>query len=544
MSFPDGSLERWANDYVLSTSLAHKLAPPSPPTLVLDHCAAVRLARPGRPVELRLATEKTKTPRSGALRDPKKRAELLHTFLHHELQAAELMCWAVLAFPETPRAFKRGLIGICSDEIRHMQVYAAHIETLGCKVGDFPVRDWFWSRVPHASSPSAFLAVMGLGFEAGNLDHTQRFAERFRAVGDDAGAKLQELVAHEEISHVAFAAHWFRVFEGELSFERWCDALPSRSTRRGRVRSIFHGRVGTMATRIAWLLNLDADLELQDPVAYQPRKLNEARTRELLARMADLVSPDDAWLDVSTGHASLSTPADATVQAFCPTPSALRRISALGLRLPAAPSFDVLRAVNDRAFCAAIGHGLPHSLFARDMLSLQAHLTQPSPSGSHVIKRAFSFAGREQRRVHNGVIDDSTRGFCERSFARGEGVQVEPWVERILDLSRHGYITRNSDVLVDATREQHIDSMGRYLGMSSGPARVTTSDDARLEAEVRRTGEALLRAGYFGPFGIDGFSYRWPDGTHALNARCEINARYTMGYPRGLMLKGVAVDER
>ncbi len=222
---PEASLQRWAYDYVTTERLADKLAPRPAPQLSVE-CAPLRLTQPGRPPELNVCWDKSKTPGPGALRDPKKRAALLHTFLHHELQAAELMCWAVLAFPDTPLAFKRGLLGVCQDEIRHMKLYATHIEELGFHVGDFPVRDWFWKRVPHASSATAFVAVMGLGFEAGNLDHTHRFAERFRAVGDENGARLQELVAHEEIAHVAFAAHWFRAFEGELTFERWCGALP------------------------------------------------------------------------------------------------------------------------------------------------------------------------------------------------------------------------------------------------------------------------------------------------------------------------------
>lgn len=224
---PAGSLERFAHDYVMSAQLAEKLTLSPPPPDVLEGLSALRIPRPGRPAELRISTDKTKTPGPGALRDPKRRAALLHTFFHHELQAAELMCWAILAFPDTPAAFKRGLFAICQDEIRHMRMYAAHIEALGCALGEFPVRDWFWSRAPAAATPAEFLALMGLGFEAGNLDHTRRFAERFRAAGDEAGATLQEAVAREEIPHVAFAAHWFRRFEGELSFERWCAALPS-----------------------------------------------------------------------------------------------------------------------------------------------------------------------------------------------------------------------------------------------------------------------------------------------------------------------------
>jgi uncharacterized ferritin-like protein (DUF455 family) len=226
---PENSLQRWAYDYVTSEQLARKTAPgplPDAGSMAADF-PSLRIARPGRPAELRVSAQKIKAPRGGALRDPKKRAALLHTFWHHELQAAELMCWAVLAFPDTPLSFKRGLLGICQDEIRHMQLYAAELARLDSGIGAFPVRDWFWARVPAAPSPAAFLAVMGLGFEAGNLDHTSRFAKQFREFGDEQGARVQEQVAHEEIAHVAFAAHWFRHFEGELSFARWCEALPA-----------------------------------------------------------------------------------------------------------------------------------------------------------------------------------------------------------------------------------------------------------------------------------------------------------------------------
>jgi uncharacterized ferritin-like protein (DUF455 family) len=224
----EGSLERWAYDYVRSESLDHKLAPPPIPERSAPPEAPIRVAAPGRPELLRTTWDKYKSPKSSvALREPKRRAHLLHTFLHHELQAAELMCWAILAFPETPLAFKRGLAGICMDEIRHMHLYAAHIRQLGFDVGAFPVRDWFWERAPHAQTALQFVALMGLGFEAGNLDHTQRFARMFREAGDEAGAALQDLVGAEEENHVAFGAHWFRVFKGALTFADWLSALPA-----------------------------------------------------------------------------------------------------------------------------------------------------------------------------------------------------------------------------------------------------------------------------------------------------------------------------
>ena len=224
----DGTVERWAHDYVTTRLLDHKLAPPALPERWQSPVPApICIDRPGRPAALQVVEGSPRTPGSGALRGAEPRARLLHTFLHHELQAAELMCRTVLAHPQAPMALKRGLISICLDEIRHMGMYNAHMAVLGHGFGDFPVNDWFWKRLPADCSLGGFFALMGLGFEGGNLDHARRFADLFRQAGDEAGAVLQERVCEEEIPHVAFAAHWFQQLEGELSFERWRAALPA-----------------------------------------------------------------------------------------------------------------------------------------------------------------------------------------------------------------------------------------------------------------------------------------------------------------------------
>ncbi|MEZ4301032.1 MAG: DUF455 family protein [Polyangiaceae bacterium] len=209
---PAGTVERWAWDHVLGVDLEAKLCPPPPPRVWESAPPVRRLARPGRPRELVVAPHASKTPGPEALRSPARRAQLVHTFLHHELQAAELMAWALLAFPETPRAFRGGLVHIALDEVRHIRMYREHLAELGHRFGDFPVRDWFWERVPEAPTAAHFVAVMGVGFEGANLDHTARFAERFRAAGDERGARLQEVVGAEEVPHVRFAMRWLRRF--------------------------------------------------------------------------------------------------------------------------------------------------------------------------------------------------------------------------------------------------------------------------------------------------------------------------------------------
>ncbi len=223
-------MERWAWDYVHADTLAAKLAPPPRPQRWEASPPPRPAIRPGRPAELESLERPPKTPRPGALVDPAKRAQLVHTFFHHELQAAELMCWALLAFPDTPRAFRRGLTAITLDEVRHMRLYAEHLERLGHAIGDFGVRDWFWERVPSVRGPAGFVALLGVGFEGANLDHTERFARLFREVGDEEGARIQELVGQEEEPHVRFAIHWFERFAGGLEWARWLAHLPAPLT--------------------------------------------------------------------------------------------------------------------------------------------------------------------------------------------------------------------------------------------------------------------------------------------------------------------------
>jgi uncharacterized ferritin-like protein (DUF455 family) len=224
---PDGTAQAWALRYIATTELAHKIAPGAPPRVFAAASTPARLITPGRPRELDVVRKSKRTVKRGQLRSPRWRAHLLHTFWHHELQAAELMCWALLAFPAAPLPFRRGLLQLCVDEIRHMGLYQQQIERLGHRLGDFPVRDWFWQRVTMCSSPAQFVALLGLGLEGGNLDHADRFAAWFAAAGDHEAANTQTRVGREEIVHVRFAARWFRHFTGGIEYARWVQELPA-----------------------------------------------------------------------------------------------------------------------------------------------------------------------------------------------------------------------------------------------------------------------------------------------------------------------------
>jgi uncharacterized ferritin-like protein (DUF455 family) len=230
------TVERWCRDFVQTCDVRAKLDPPPPPDLDRDASwelapAELRLAAPGRPAAWRVVERAPAAPRPESLADPRQRARLFLIFAHHELQAAELFAWAVLAFPRAPRALRAGFVRFACAELAHRRAYVAHAERLGLADGSLPVRDWFWQRVSACADPAAFVALQGLGLEGANLEHTARYARRFREVGDESGARVLELVEADEVGHVAFAARWFaELTGGPLDYDRWRAALPAPLT--------------------------------------------------------------------------------------------------------------------------------------------------------------------------------------------------------------------------------------------------------------------------------------------------------------------------
>ena len=227
---PRGTVERWCWDLVLEPELERKLAAGRPPRAFEADPPARRLAAPARPSTAAPAQGSRRSVRPGALADPLARAKLLHTFLHHEVQAAELMAWAVLAFPRAPARMRRGLAAIAGEELGHARLLAAQVRRLGSRPGDFPVRDWFWERVPSCATPAQFVSLMGVGLEGANLDHAEVWAQRLRAAGDEESARLQERIGRDEVAHVRFAARWLERLEGAKDFETWRAQIPKPLT--------------------------------------------------------------------------------------------------------------------------------------------------------------------------------------------------------------------------------------------------------------------------------------------------------------------------
>jgi len=284
--------------------------------------------------------------------------------------------------------------------------------------------------------------------------------------------------------------------------------------------------------RRLWFLNFDADDELAHPLGYAPSAALVARFGPLAGRLAGLVPPQDSVIEEWSENATApSGPFEG--RAFCPTPRAIRALLNAGAGIGPVPPLEVLQRVNHRAFSAELGQCLPGGNFVRTWDELEATLT--GSSGPWVLKRAFGFAGRGRQRLRSNLIEPAVEPFARASIEFGGGLQVEPWVERVLDIGLHGFVSPTGDITIGDLTRQDVDDMGAWVASSRlAVGALTPTEERSVRQEAERSAEALHRAGYFGPFGIDAFRWKLANGAPRFNARCEINARYSMGWAVGM----------
>lgn len=282
----------------------------------------------------------------------------------------------------------------------------------------------------------------------------------------------------------------------------------------------------------AWVLNLDAELELMRPRNYQPTKGSLAACARFSAPAHKLLRPGDCEVE-RTKPCSPGYARGYQGTAWCPTPSVVALLERAGAPVEQPPSLGCLQTVNHRSFHARLGQTLPDAAFVANLQDALRHLTRPSPQG-WIVKRGFGFAGRGVRRMPATLTSDDAR-WLTHALAYG-GVQVEPWMSIVTEYSLHGFITRTTTTmgqpcrLLDANEPSYelVDSDSQNDDASLRPL-----ERAALFQQAERTAHALQAEGYTGPFGIDAFAYRW-QGMRVFNPRSEVNARYTLAYPVGM----------
>ncbi len=280
--------------------------------------------------------------------------------------------------------------------------------------------------------------------------------------------------------------------------------------------------------RFAWVLNLDADLELARPKTYSPSKgvllamrAHGETLRASLLRNDDLLIDESSPAGVANGWIG---------RAFCPTPRAIALLNKAGATLEPHPCVEALSLVNSRGFAAKIGQTLPNAIFATDLnTAVECLKGDPVIVDHWRIKRSFGMAGRGQRVLPRGEPSAAEIAVL-RAAVREGGVQIEPNVSIIHEVAIHGELSSDGALVIGRLVAQECDRHGAWLHTEPAPHDKLA---ARMTEQARLVGAALHEHGYWGPFGVDAYEYRDKHGASHFQPRSEINARYSMGFSVG-----------
>ena len=154
---------------------------------------------------------------------------------------------------------------------------------------------------------------------------------------------------------------------------------------------------------------------------------------------------------------------------------------------------------------------------------LDSALSSSEAPSAWVVKAPLSASGRSRYIERNGpvFVDRKARRTVERLFENHGPLLFEPWMDRTADFGCSALLT--PELRVVGFHRQMVDIKGQFAGIEL-PAEVP---DAMMQV-VEGVAAALRKAGYVGPFGVDSWQYRTPDGL-AFNPLGEINARMTFG---------------
>ena len=139
-----------------------------------------------------------------------------------------------------------------------------------------------------------------------------------------------------------------------------------------------------------WLLNLDADAELATRGHYTPAKRMKAKVATLQPKVMSLLGPSDMTLQQWTSawaHSARRPSPSPRGFAWCPTPRAVEQLSDAGVLSPLAPSMEVLRRVNHRAFCQGLGPTLDGAAFVTSGAQLAGVMNAQQPALGWLLKR-------------------------------------------------------------------------------------------------------------------------------------------------------------
>ena len=537
----------------------------------------------------------------------KERGLVLHFFANHELLALELMALALLRFPAAPDKFRRGLVQTLRDEQEHVRLYLERLAQVGVEFGQIPVSDFFWRAIAPAPSPLDFVARLSLTLEQANLDYARHYAAAYQHLGDEETAGILTRIYRDEIGHVKHGLVWFNRWRdpGVSEWEAYQGVLqmpltPSRAkgigfNREGRQQAglseafidelEFYTRSKGRCPSVYWF---DPSCESQ---VIHPGFTPSRPVRQLAGDLASLplflCAPDDVVLvpqRPSLGflrrlrQAGYSIPELVEYRPGYPLGGELTQRKVHSLRpwgwspevehiaAPLRPQLSVPQAWREewrplysKAWsAAALGDFLrahPEEWLGGEQVTgvgcitaaaIKEQVARCAATGwaQVVVKAGFGAAGQGQVQLTPAAVRPDQWAQVERLLAEQGEVVVEPWLDKVVDLSAQLEISAPGQARLVGWTRFFTDQRGQYRGsfvsqptagldqelrrFLSGEGR----DQRRLSRLFETLGEFLsarmAASGYVGPVGVDALVFR-QQGSLRLKPIVEINPRFTMG---------------
>jgi hypothetical protein len=506
------------------------------------------------------------------------------------------MALTLLRFPDAPKSFRMGIARTMREEQEHLGMYLKRMGELGVRFGDLPVNSFFWRTMKDIGSPAEYAAAMSLTFEQANLDFALHYEKLFRDFGDTETADIMRRIHDDEIRHVEHGVIWMRRFEPEKSlWSTYREYLRHPLTPNRAKGPVFdeggRTRAGVDAEFIKNLRVFSsskgrpADLWFFNPGCE--RKIADADPNPFLQGGASFIEHDLASLLMF-----LAAPDDMVMVSRAPSIDFLSRLASAGFPVPEfieAGSSPDSKTIDAKLTGRKLGSLRPWGETSAAMTwwhPLQNYFTRmpdPWPTGhdrffgKDFAAKLLAEAGEKNppRLCHDmnefreAVTDAASRGFTHIAMkpvlgASGLGlkrvpvstahdsrpsfpVMVEPWLDKICDLSVLFEVESSGRVRVLEITRPLVDRAGKYSGHALG--RPFALPDANGETltpeffariypgwldELRETamavGAKMHAAGFSGAAGIDALIYRHPaSGNLALRHVVEINPRFSMG---------------
>lgn len=139
---------------------------------------------------------------------PLHHVEFTHRQMNEEINGLECSASCLSDFPDADWDLRMWFARQCADEARHVRMFRRRLESLGGRVGQFPVMNFQYRIITKADTLVGRLTIQNRTFEAGGLDAVAWVAEQARA--DPLLAEFFESQLADEILHVRFANAWLR----------------------------------------------------------------------------------------------------------------------------------------------------------------------------------------------------------------------------------------------------------------------------------------------------------------------------------------------